>query len=149
MSKIFLVQTFPDERRLMSDFLESAGHEAQGFYTDSYALGKFRNAIKNVDEPIIVVSSQRDMRHCDDIGNKVHAELLRLKVPTLTILYARAVGDANFAHIVDLITPVGKHGVVKVQKSSKALSPMDDATIAERQVVKGHIEQFIGSLKVA
>lgn len=148
MSKIFLVQTFPDERRLMTEFLEQAKYPVKGFYTDAYALNKFRQAIKNPSEPIVVISSQRDMRNCDDIGNKVHDELLRLPVPTLTIIYARAVDDESFAKFVDQIQSVDGHEVAKVKKTSRAQSPMDIQTVTERLEVRRHIDSFLNRLSL-
>ena len=147
MPKVFVVQTFPDERRIMSDLLISNGYDVQPFYTDSAALADFKDAVVSQKEPFVVVSSQRDMRKRDDIGNFVHDRVSALKIPTLTVVYARAVADPKFLEILQRMKSTSSHGLVLVPKSSHAVCPMDESSILEREKVKSHIQDFFASLR--
>jgi hypothetical protein len=146
MGTVFVVQTFPDERRLMTDLLEAANHDVRPFYTDAPALASFNKAIQSIQDPFAVVSSQRDMRRRDDIGNYVHDAVSKLNVPTLTIVYARAVGDKNFKDHLGKLKPSESHELVLVPKSSIDLSPMDKGSIDEREAVKAHIAGFFATV---
>ncbi len=147
MPKVYVIQTFPGQRHLLAEFIRAAGVDVYESLSYRENLEETRRLMGQEKEPFAVVTSQRDPIRDDELGNKNHTAALRAKQQTCTIVYAYSVGNPAMKSIQDKMEATAAHRLHFVKKTSEEMYPNDDATIAERQEVLGHIQNFFASLR--
>jgi hypothetical protein len=92
MVKVFVAQTQKKDRDLVCDSLTASGQDAEPHATDPLSRVWLIRKMSFMTEPFALVASQRDDYGCEYVSNLLHGVAFNLHVPTLTIVYSRAVG---------------------------------------------------------
>jgi hypothetical protein len=143
MTNILVSQTWPRERRALVEKLSAHdGINPVGFETGKDKLEELFAAIRLQQAPFVVISSQRGYRTNDTLGNNVHAVVCKTGVPSLTMVYARAVLQPDHQANLAAIKPVGVHQVVFVGKQMVADNGVSADTDFEHEEILKHIVVF-------
>lgn len=148
MSKIYLLQSFPNERdalaRYFSDVCE-VPYDVASYATDPEGFEQFKRAIRNQTEPVAIVTSQSTRGNVVNFGNRVHAVVHSLEMPTLMIVFSRAVDNSSYADVLGRIVPSSNHQVLMARKSSIDFDLRNSTTLNEVMAVKVAINRFFAS----
>jgi hypothetical protein len=150
MINVLVAQTWPRERRaLVSKLSQDDKIQVIGFETGKDKLAELFDAIRSQTSPFVVVSSQRGYRDNDTLGNKVHEMVCKTRFPSLTIIYARAVGQSEHAQNIQAIQTTGIHAVGLVKKSMVSDNVVSGDADLEHAEIAMKIAAFLASLSPA
>lgn len=147
MVKVFVAQTHDRERDAVCSFLEAAGYHPKPYGTSPSQLNGLCRELLFLETPAALVTSQRDLFGCDYISRLLHAYFLsKPKLPTLTVIYSRAVAyPQNIHHMSEYLLEMFQ---ISTQMHTVKLVPKAYDTTQQREhgKVLGHIQNFEASL---
>lgn len=147
MAKIYVAQTHEVERRLLCESLNKAGYQAHPYQTDMTSLMWLSREMAFLNEPAVIISSQRNLYGCDYVSNIIHAVVSTVPARTLTVVYSQAA--AYPGHIPEMVNLLAKlsstsrHGLKIVPKLSEETRPK------EHGIILSHVIDFNRSLAVS
>ena len=160
MVKVFVAQTQKKDRDLLCDFLAAAGHDVASYATDPLSRVFLAQKMSFMTKPFVLASSQRDDFGCNYVSNILHAVTLTMPMPTLTIVYSRAVGHQEhmpgvIKYLADLTSiPEYRLDMLSPQEMQlemmnikrhpiKMVPKLEEGTvIAEHETILSYIKRF-------